>query len=313
MSYNKIMRRFYEREEPVARDAYKARLTPEQIYQINYYLDRAASGSFSKQFIKDLHYHAHRRFQEARRKGDKELADRLGPEAQVLEHVLKVAFRGDQPTGVGPDPKHMEYIAHIERKAAEGASKKDYRHPNYWVIPDWHPDTGDPEPAFEMLRVFSSAVMEIEPERFDIVFNPYAEGSMQVLFEEDGRQYASLTIVDREDTPTYALFLTSGEGGEVYFTDIEEGLQYFEPEITGYEEEVEAVEEPDDELAFLEPELRADLEPLSEDPEIASIQQELRRLVFELRDAMEDEEPPFIITKIQRRIATTHERLTGGE
>ena len=185
------MKSFYE-EGPVAYDANQSRLTVEQIHQINIYLERAASGSFSRAFFKDLYDAGYRRFQEALRKGDRETVERLGPETACIAHVIKVAFEGGKPTKVGPDPKHMAFVKHIENEARKLLPTEDYGPPNRWIVPHWHEDHGDPVPRFEMLRVLALAVMEAHPDVYDIAFNPYEEGYMEVIFEIDGRPHSNV-------------------------------------------------------------------------------------------------------------------------
>lgn len=300
------MRSFYE-EGPIAYDANRSRLTVEQIHQINIYLDRAASGRYSRAFFQDLYDGGYRRFQEALRKGDKDTIERLGPEVASIAHVIKVAFKGNTPTKTGPDPKHMEYVEHMEREARKALPKKDYGHPNKWVIPHWHEDLGDPGPRFEMLRVLARAVMEAHPNVYDIAFNPYEEGYMEVIFEIDSRLHSNVVVVDREETLHYGIFLAGG--AEFYYDSIEEALVQFNliPGVDVVPQEVPEVEA--GEFAWLEPELRADILPLSDDPVIAALQQVLRKEIIELYEAEQEEQPDFIINKIRRRMAAAHEKL----
>lgn len=299
------MKSFYE-EGPVAYDANRSRLTVEQIHQISIYLDRAASGAYKKSFFKELYDMGYGSFQEARRSGDKEKADRLGPEVAVLSHVIKVAFRGDTPTKVGPDPKHMEYVDYMERQTRKSLPKEDYGHPNRWVVPQWHEDLGDPGPRFEMLRVLALTVMKTHPDVYDITFNPYEEGYMEVKFEIDGRSHSNVVVVDREETLHYGVFLAGG--AEFYYDSADEALVQFDL-IPGADVAEVLAPEPVGEFAWLEPGLRADIVPLSDDPAIATLQQTLRSEVTELYEAEQEEQPYFIINKIRRRMAVAHEKL----
>lgn len=49
--------------------------------------------------------------------------------------------------------------------------------------------------------------------------------------------------------------------------------------------------------------------PRSSHPQVAKIQERLERQVLNLRDALEDGEPPFILKPIERKVAATHEEL----
>ena len=53
--------------------------------------------------------------------------------------------------------------------------------------------------------------------------------------------------------------------------------------------------------------------PRSSHPDIAKIQERLERYVLEYRDAVEDGEPPFILKRIERNIAATHEELSEAQ
>lgn len=300
--YNHYMR--YDYDTPVARDYEGVRLTADQIYQINMYLDRAASGAYSRQFFQDLYDLGNTKFQKAIRMKDSETSKRLGPELQVINHVLKVAFRGTQPTKVGPDPNHMKFVAYEEAQARAALPVKDYSHPNRWVVPYWGDDYGDPMPMFEMLRILARAVQEQFGYLYDIAFNPYEVGQMETIYEIDGKPYATASVIEGDDNLIYSIFY---EGERHQFESIDDALTIFTPN----EQQTEEVEEEEDpaDLAWLAPELRADVVPLSDDPNIASLQERLRSIIIEMREAEEDQEPPFIVKGIQRRLAAAHEAL----
>lgn len=245
-------------------------------------------------------------FRRASSGGDRERAEQLGREVQVLEHVIKVAFKNGMPTKVGPDAKHMEYVAHAERKAREALPKKDRGHPNRWIIPQWHPDMGDPAPAFEMLRILAVGVMRQSPDVYDITFNPYEEGYMELIFEIDGKQFANINVVDGEDENLrYGFFPISGE--EAYHDTLAGMLEEFTPETKAAQETL--APEDTGEFLWLDPEVRADIVPLSNDPTIAALQQRLRGTILELREAEEERQPGFITNKIRSRMAQAHEAL----
>lgn len=59
-------------------------------------------------------------------------------------------------------------------------------------------------------------------------------------------------------------------------------------------------------------ELRRAFEPLSDDPTIRDLQLQLKKAVEDLTIAIEDREPPYILRKIEARVAQLHERITGA-
>jgi len=67
---------------------------------------------------------------------------------------------------------------------------------------------------------------------------------------------------------------------------------------------------PELDLSFLPSDVLADIDPISSDPAIARLQRRIRSSIQELREAMEDKEPPFIIKQIERDIAKAHESLS---
>ena len=92
--------------------------------------------------------------------------------------------------------------------------------------------------------------------------------------------------------------------------EIEDTVADIEDAEIIYEREYEHEPEEEDELAGLDPDIRAQLEPLSSDPEIAEVQTELRRLTLEMISAHEyGDLTPFEMRRLEQRTARTHEQL----
>lgn len=193
------------------RDYEGARLTYNQVLQINDLLEKIKADYYSFSFVREMRDLANQTFQRAYRKGDRDKLDEIGPELQVLSHVLYVAFSGGYKKPlIAPDPKHIAYLESLEEEAQEIEEESEL------------------------------ALEEQLPQQ-------------QPLFEEV-----------QADT-----FLQS-----------------------------------------LPADVLADIEPLSHIPQIATTQKRIQNLIEELRVAMVDDEPPFIIKGIEKKIARTHEKLT---
>ena len=107
-------------DDPVARDYEGIALTEKQIYMINDYLDRVARGAFSHSYLTELRFLANRTFQKAVSNRDRDRMDQIGPELQVLDHVLHVAFDGSRPKpNLAPDPKHKAYLDYLNDQALD--------------------------------------------------------------------------------------------------------------------------------------------------------------------------------------------------
>ena len=194
------------------RDFEGARLTYNQVLQINDLLEKINSNRYSFNFVSEMRDLANQTFQRAYRKGDYDKIGEIGPELQVLNHVLNIAFSGGyKKPMIAPDAKHLQYLQSLEQEAIEAEEELE-------------------EQEEEQLE---------QPEQ-------------QSLFE--------------------------------------------------------AIEE-DSFLQTLPPDVRADIDPISHIPQIATTQNKIRELINELRVAVEDGEPPFIIRNIEQQIARTHEKL----
>jgi hypothetical protein len=198
-------------ENIIPRDFQGARLTYNQVLQINDLLEKIKADYYSFSFVQELRDLANQTFQRAYRSGDHDKIGEVGPELQVLDHVFSVAFSGGYKNpNIAPDPKHIDYLVQVEQDAQLPLPEE----------------------------------LELEEQEFE---QPLLE--VEDLVEEDA-------------------FLQS-----------------------------------------LPSEVLDDIEPLSNVPQIAANQNKIRRLIEELRIAMEDDEPSFIIRDIERQIARTHEKL----
>lgn len=115
-----------ESDEPIPRDWEGLPLTESQLHQIEYYLNRIEKGVFSHDYLSELRHVAGRTFQQAHSRGDKEKMSDVGPELQVIDHVLRVAFDGKRPKkNLALDPKHEQFLSYLNNKALEAVMAEE--------------------------------------------------------------------------------------------------------------------------------------------------------------------------------------------
>lgn len=99
---------------------------------------------------------------------------------------------------------------------------------NSWIVPTWGEDFGDPTVEFDMLINFCRKLLSINNE-FNLKLDTPEDGYMNVdIFDKNGKKYGELYVVDGERSQKqFGLFYDMNDDEkEVYFSDIEEGLNY---------------------------------------------------------------------------------------
>lgn len=258
-------------ELPVARDFDGVRLTPEQIRQINYAIDQVEIGRYSYKYVKELVELGRKSLQRAYAENDEERIDELGKEVQVYNHILNTCFSNR-------GDKHKDL-------------RPDPKHLAYLAIIE-----GRVCPAGYTMDHWVNLVggkSGSRTEAWDLIKH-YNNGC--------------LTCQRTVGNIDPALVVRTGVTPEVTQFTNKMFPVVAAPDIQTVEI---AQEQPDDILSGLPPEVRADIDPISSNPQVAAIQNKLINLIQELRIAMEDREPAFVISKIQRQIASTHEQLVA--
>lgn len=256
-------------------DCFGKPLDADQIILINKYLDDIRNRRSSIDWFRDLW--------QLSRQTDKKLA-------QVVAHVIETGFvggyYGDIPTGAQPEYKHLEYLEQVEAENFPNIEISNIDLQEILEIPS------DDAGIIELKRQLQSWKHNLEIAK--------SIGDTKKEIYDLNQKIASIYSELRK---RFHLDETEEEQAERLAAEIEQGIA-----LGMTQSELEESE--DGGLAFLDPELRAAVEPLSSDPAIARIQTKLRNAILDLRDAMEENEPPFILRGIEKEIAKLHEQLT---
>lgn len=258
-------------QEPVARDFENVRITPDQIRKINYALDQVDLGRFSYQYLKELVELGRRSLKKAFNDQKEERAAELGAEIQIWNHVLNVCYSrsGTKVKEVRPDPEHLKVLAIVDGRVCPAGYTLDT-----WV---------------------------------NLIGAKFGRGESWDILKHYGENCLACNKNVANIDP--ALVATKGLSSET-----EKFLaKRFPPLPTVTQIQQQAAEQSaaiaDDALNFLPADVRKDIDPVSSNPQIAAAQSKVRKLIEELTFAMEDREPPYIISKLQSKLGTAHEQL----
>ena len=103
-------------DEPAVHDYQGARLTEWQIREILRLQGRIETGAYSFSFIEDLRDIASITYQRAYQSGDEEKLREIGPEVQVLDHLLHAARTKGPAAALKPDLEHLSYLAYLDQQ-----------------------------------------------------------------------------------------------------------------------------------------------------------------------------------------------------
>jgi len=257
-------------QELVARDFENARLTPDQIRKINYAIDQVDMGRYSFQYLKELVELGRKSLKKAYAEGKDERAADLVAEVQIYNHVLNICY--DKKGTVVKNVKPDPKHLKVLAIVDGRVCPVDYTMDTWVNLLGGNVSRG---PAWDILKHYGENCAACN----------------KVVANIDPK------LVGEKIPPEVAKFVARRFPQAQVVTK-------FQPA-----EQPAAEKEAGGGVGFLSEDIRKDVEPLSSNPQVAAAQTKVRKLIDELLFATEDREPPFIITKIQSKLATAHEQL----